>query len=207
MPIIVHRSFKDGSVRRFVTSDDLERLKTLARRVKRARGIPHHEALEVVARRIKFGSWHQVTLAHKAILPTETAVREGVVIAMDAKDADGLYDGIPLQDGNGRFVADPPLSSFCESELYRLELEGIDEEDGRPNREKWTEQQLREFAQERLEELVFYRFEGEPVPKDPAVVVDLVAATAFFGPEIVWIGGQMYDTYSMSDSATNYVRF
>ena len=207
MPILVHRSVKDGSVRKFVSSDDLERLKQLARRAKRARGIPHHEALDVVARRIKFGFWHQVTLAHKAMLPTETAVREGVVIAMDAKDADGLYDGIPLQDGNGRFVADPLLSSFYESELYRLELEGIDEEDGRPNHEKWTEQQLREFAQARLEELVFYRFEGEPVPKDPAAVVDLVAATVLFGAEIVRISGQAYDTYSVSDSAGNYVRF
>jgi hypothetical protein len=207
MPILIEQSRRDGTVRRFVSSDDLERLKQLARHEKRARGIQHHEALEVVARRINFGSWHQVTVAHKAMLPTETAVREGVVIAMDIKEADGLYDEIPLQDGNGRFVADPLLPSFYRSEFYRQELEGIDEEDGRPNREKWTEEQLREFAQERIDGLVFYRFEGEQLPKDPAAVVDLVAANAFFGPEIVWISGQVYDTYGISDSENRYVRF
>ena len=207
MPILILQSFRDETVRRFITSDDFERLKQLARRAKSARGIPHHEALEVVARRIKFGTWHQVTLAHQAMRRTETAVRQGVVIAMDVKEADGLGDEIPLENGAGRFVADPLLPAFYEDEFFRLERDGVDEEDGRPNREKWTEQELREFARDWMDNLVLYRFEGERAPTDPETVVKLVAQTAFFGPEIVWIGGRMHDTYNIGGPELGYVRF
>ena len=69
------------------SSDDLQRLKQLACRVKRTRGIQHHEVLEVVARRIRFDNWHQVVGANKALRSAELAIGEGVVIAMEVKEA------------------------------------------------------------------------------------------------------------------------
>jgi hypothetical protein len=207
MPLSILEFHNRGVVRKFVSTETLERFKQMARRTKRARGISHHEALEVVARRVHFDTWHQVTLAHQAMLPTETAVRRGIVIGMNVSEADGLDEEIFIESCAARLVADPLLPALYAEEFYRLEYEGIDEEDGRPLREKWTEQELRESAQDHLNNLVLYRFEGEAVPRDPVTIVKLVAEVSFFGPEIVWIGGRMYDTFEIGGAELGYIRF
>jgi len=85
-----------GETQCFVTSDELEKLKQRARKLKREQKIPHYEALELVARSARFANWHQVVEAHKAMQPTEHAVRDGVVIAMDVKEAVNMGAGIDL---------------------------------------------------------------------------------------------------------------
>jgi hypothetical protein len=123
---------------------------------------------------------------------------------MDGKESDGLHE-IPLLDGSGRFIHDRNLTMLYLDVFYQAELEGIDEEDGRPNREKWTDEELREFADERLNDLVFYRFVGDKPPLDAATVVALVSKACFWGPVMVWIKGQVTDTFGMPGQG--YVRF
>lgn len=199
----------NGNRLNFISTDDLERLKQRARKIKRERGIQHSVALELVAQSAHFDNWHQVVTAHRAMHATELAVREGVVIAMDSKEvAENCGAEIPLPGESGRLVSDEKLAFFFKEFFYRTELEGVDEEDGRPNREKWSDEELHEFAEERIQDLVFYRFVGDTPPTDVLTVVNLVSEACFWGPEIVWIKGKPHDTYSLpGDDDRGYVRF
>lgn len=205
MPIIVKKSFNGVAIHRFVSTDALERLKQSARKVKRAQNIPHHEALEEVAKRIHFDNWHQVVAAHAAMLPTETAIRNGVVFAMDIKDACDFEVDLPSE--KGRLIADDMLSAFLYDFILKLESEATDE-DGQRYRENWSEAELKESANETIDSLVFFRYEGNDPPTDVLSVVNLVAEACFFGPDMIWIKGQFYDTFSLpDDSQRGYVRF
>lgn len=189
MPTLFMKSLRGRTLRRLVSTDDLERMKKLARRLKKAENLPHHEALERIARHAHLDNWHQVVTANKEMLPTEQAIREGIVVAMDPKDCewqDELHPKSPV----GRFVADRILGALLKESIFQMEQEGIDEEDGRPNREKWSEAELREFVDEYMQELVFYRFEGDDPPETLQQVIDLVNEAVFFGPLCVWIKGK-----------------
>ncbi|EGV28614.1 plasmid-related protein [Thiorhodococcus drewsii AZ1] len=179
----------------FVSTDDLQRLKQRARHIKREQGIPHHEAIEAVARSVHFDNWQQVVVAHEAMLPTETAAREGVVFAMDFKDAE-VCQGRPIELPDGRYVEDELLGLFFEECVYQLARDESDEEDGRPGHEHFSEEELREFVEEALFELVFYRYEGDRLPTSADEIAQQVAGECFFGPQYIWIAGQLQDRFS-----------
>lgn len=188
-------SRSSGDTSRFVTTDDFERFKQDARKLKREQKIQHHEALDLVAKRARFANWHQVTKAHQAMQPTEHAIRHGIVIAMDTKDAFGLGDKIELKGNHGHFVSDQLLPEFYRKTFTEMAFNGIDEEDGRANKERWTKELLQECVDDWLYgEQLFYRFVGDQPPTDAQEVMALVAKTHFWGPQFVWIKGQMYKT-------------
>ena len=55
-----------------VTAAVIESLRRKAKQLKKESGIPHHEALEIVARKGGvFANWHQVVEAAKATEPSE----------------------------------------------------------------------------------------------------------------------------------------
>jgi len=116
--LLAVQSLQGKATRRFVSADDLQRLKQRARHIKREQGISHHEALEAVARSVHFDNWKQVVVAHEAMLPTETAARDGVVFAMDFKDTE-ICQGRPIELPDGRYVEDELLGLFFEECVYQ----------------------------------------------------------------------------------------
>ncbi len=57
-----------------ITSSDVEKLKQRARKLKRESGILHREALDQVAKAVRFYHWHHVSDSAKAFEPTEPSI-------------------------------------------------------------------------------------------------------------------------------------
>lgn len=181
-----------GTSRLLLLTEDLEKLKQRARKMKREQGISHHEALELVARSSGFANWHQAVKANNVMAETESAVRDGIVIAMDIKEIDGAKE-IPLPTGKGRFVQDQMLRMFYREFFYHQVCDDVDETDGRPYRETSTDEEIREIADEILWEHDFFRFVGNPDALDAESTVRLVAEAMFWAPRYVWIKGEVYE--------------
>lgn len=192
-----------GTSRLLLLTEDLEKLKQRARKMKREQGISHHEALELVAQSSGLDNWHQAVkankamankaMANKAMAETESAVRDGIVVAMDIQEADGAKE-IPLPAGKGRFVQDQMLRMFYREFFYHQICDYVEETDGRPYRETSTDEEIREIADEMLWEHDFFRFVGNPDALDAESTVRLVAEAMFWAPRYVWIKGEMYET-------------
>ena len=178
--------------RLLLLTEDLEKLKQRARKMKREQGISHHEALELVAQSSGLDNWHQAVKANKAMAETESAVRDGIVIAMDIQEADGAKE-IPLPTGKGRFVQDQMLRMFYKEFFYHQICDDVDETDGRTYRETSTDDEIREIADEILWEHDFFRFVGNPNALDAESTARLVAEAMFWGPRYVWIKGEVYE--------------
>lgn len=73
-------------------------LKQRARNLKRDRQIPHHEALEIVAKTAGFDSWRQVAEATEKCRPIEDAFRRGFLLAFDGSEVPDIEnDESPIQ--------------------------------------------------------------------------------------------------------------
>jgi hypothetical protein len=181
-----------GTSRLLILTEDLEKLKQRARKMKREQGISHHEALELVAQSSGLANWHQAVKANKAMSETESSVRDGIVIAMEIKETDGAKE-IPLPAGKGRFVQDQMLKMFYKEFFYHQICDDVDETDGRPYRETSTDEEIREIADEILWEHAFFRFVGNADALDAESIVRLVAEAMFWAPRYVWIKGEVYE--------------
>lgn len=126
---------------RIASRDVLERIKRHARQISREQGIPHHRALELAAQQQRFDNWHQVAVALANTEPSALAVRRGIVLAVDIKDAidflDAPDDGFDLPGSQG---------SYRRDELVPLLLSALDP----PNAPD----------EDDLDECVFYRYVG-----------------------------------------------
>lgn len=181
-----------GTSSLLLLTEDLEKLKQRARKMKREQGISHHEALELVAQSSGLDNWHQAVKANKAMAESESAVRDGIVIAMDIQEADGAKE-IPLPACKGRFVQDQMLRMFYREFFYHQICDYVEETDGRPYRETSTDEEIREIADEMLWEHDFFRFVGNPDALDAESTARLVAEAMFWAPRYVWIKGEVYE--------------
>ena len=172
-----------------ISSADVEKLKQRARTLKKSESISHAEALDRIAKSAGFHHWHHVTEAAKAFAPTEDAYHRGVIIMMEMKGTDGFPDPA------GRFVEDWLAFTLCPEDLYRLMAEERDEDEV-PMRDQHSEEELREFVREDSMNYVFYRFEGESVPRLAEDVVAMVQEFSFWPPEVVWCRGICYQIRS-----------
>lgn len=89
-----------------ITAVAVEKLKQEARKLKRSAGIPHHEALEQVARAANYPNWHVVAQSATTTSLTEKAFLTGLIIALDIKDA-GDFDAEPcgfVEDDQAHFL-------------------------------------------------------------------------------------------------------
>lgn len=81
-----------------ITAQNVQRLKQKARQLKRESELSHTEALEKVALELGFNHWHHVVKSHENILPAETALKEGYVVAYDFKD------GMEISGSDGTLI-------------------------------------------------------------------------------------------------------
>ena len=71
-----------------IPSAAVEALRRKAKKLRKEEGLPHHAALDAVARAGGvFPDWHHFIEAAKATEPAEEAFKHGLVIGMDIKDA------------------------------------------------------------------------------------------------------------------------
>ena len=168
-----------------IKSSDVEKLKQGARQLKRKSGIPHHEALDLVASRAGFSNWHHVAESAKTFEPTEKAYYFGVLIAMDVKDAEGFHDP------KGRFVEDPHAYFLCANDIYTFVREQDEEDKEVDVNDPAYQEDLKEWASDMIMNYVFYRFEGnsKDVPANAEGVVTLVRECCFWPPEFIWCRG------------------
>lgn len=73
-----------------IPSATVERLRRKAKKLKKDTGVSHHDALDLVARDMRFPDWHHVIEAAKATEPSEQAFKAGLVIGVDRKEIDGV---------------------------------------------------------------------------------------------------------------------
>jgi hypothetical protein len=170
-----------------IASAQVEKLKQEARKLKRTTGVPHHEALDRAAQSAGFNHWHHVTESAKAFEPTESAYRFGVIIAMDIKDAQDFYDE------TGAFVVDDLAFVLCEDDLYHHLYESLDEEDGIRIRDKYSAEELKEWARDDLMNYTFFRFTGKPIPDRVESIVEMVRECTFWPPIYIWHKGQFQE--------------
>ena len=176
-----------------VTSSDVEKLKQIARKLKKSEGITHNEALDRAAQRVGLTLWHHVIENAKKIEPTETAYRSGVIIAMDVKEAGDFHDD------EGNFVEDNYADIFCEKDLY-LDLcespydeeDEVDGSDYTRMREMYTEGELMEINREDLSNYTFFRFTRSAVPESVQSVVAMTDKCSMWQPRLVWYKGRFH---------------
>lgn len=172
-----------------ISSANVEKLKQKARKLKKDNGVPLHEALDQVARATGFNHWHHVSESAKAFKPTEQAYYFGVIIAMDVKDSETFHDS------SGTFVEDEFAFSLCADDLYEILCESVDDNDV-PMRDKYSEDELKEWAQDDIMNYVFYRFTGKDIPERAEDVVDMVRPYSFWPPTLIWLRGAIQDSPS-----------
>jgi hypothetical protein len=173
-----------------VSSKNFEQFKQRARRLKRSEGIPHHLALERVARSLKFENWHQITVAAAETSLSEAAHRAGLIIGLDVKDASEYRF-----DHDGTFIEDHRLWHFCAAELFQNYCLSTDDE-GRTFESMSTAEELREeFEMGQAQDTVLYRYTGPTLPATVDNVFAMSRQRCFFAPVYVWFKGQFIDVF------------
>ena len=175
-----------------ITSADVEKLKQIARKLKKSEGITHNEALDRAAQNAGLNHWHHVIESAKKIEPTETAYRSGVIIAMDVKEA-GDFHG-----DEGDFVEDHYADIFCEKDLY-LDLcespyaeDEVDAPDYKRMRDMYNDGELMEINREDISNYIFFRFTSSTVPKSVQSVVAMTDECSMWQPMFVWYKGRFH---------------
>ena len=172
-----------------VTAKNFEQFKQRARKLKQSEKIPHHEALERVAKSLNFENWHQVTVAAAETEAAENAHRSGLIIALDVKDA-SEYDF----ERDGAFVEDLRLWRFCEAELfddYRLSKD----DDGRTFESTSTKEELQEDFENDLTNVVLYRYTHDALPSSIDEALAMSRERCFFAPLYVWLNGRFISVF------------
>ena len=172
-----------------ITSATVEKLKQKARKLKKDRGIPHHEALDQVAKEAHFNHWHHVAESAKAFEPTEQAYYFGVIIAMDIKDA------MDFRDPSGRFVEDSSAFALCADDIYAYISES-DEDAVMLADDTHYEEDRSEWMMDGLMNYVFFRYAGSDFPASIDDVVEIVNECSFWPPEFIWYKGTFQESPS-----------
>jgi len=177
-----------------ISSANVEKLKQKARKIKKDSGIPHHEALNQVAKAAGFNHWHHVSESAKSFEPTEQAYFFGTIIAMDVKDA------MDFRDLSGGFVEDPFASTFCADDIYAY-IREADEDSDMVEDDPHYEEDKKDWVMDELMNFVFFRFTGTKVPENVDEVVKMVREYSFWPPEFIWHKGTFQEC--PSDTALN----
>jgi len=162
-----------------IFSRELHELKRKAKQIKREKKIPHHQAIEIVAKDIGFDNWRQVKEAADACSPAEEAFQSGCVIAVDCKH----YDGCALD----------PLSNFIEDDfliahnIYKDFIISINVDEDYP---------LEEFESEldmMMYDYVPLRYRSTEKAVNVEEVVQQAAKEFFWQRHYVWLHGTLFE--------------
>jgi hypothetical protein len=161
-----------------VPSAAVEALRRKAKKLVRQDGIPHHAALDAVARAGGYPDWHHFIEAAKATEPTERAFKKGLVVGIDIKEAQDVPSSL------NHFVRDEQLVMFVRFEFEREHPRPWSEETGW----KWEE----------LDELVYFRG-VRSVPHTLDEAWKLTNEDFFFPPRYLRLRGQVEKLFPEDD--------
>jgi hypothetical protein len=176
-----------------LSTKDVEKLKQKARKLKRAEGLPHHEALDRVAVDAGLPNWHHICESAKQFKPTEKAFFAGCVIAMDIKD------GFDFDTEDGVFIEDHNAWALCRDDLFDDLANRIDKDDPqeRPLKETLSPEKLDDWFHDDLMNYTFFRLHAETSVATIGEVLKLVRDRSFWPPQFIWLRGEFYDTYDV----------
>jgi len=167
----------------------VSRLKQRARRMKRDKNIPHHEALELTAQAVGFDNWHQVVDAAEMCRPTEEAFRRGFFLAYDPSEVPDMErEGFPLHWERDAFC-------LLKEELFKCYASQSDEEDpeGRPISETSYLDEHREYFEADWESMYYFRLKKPSQATSTDQLLDLIHEKSFWLPRYVFAKGKLVD--------------
>lgn len=192
------------------TATAAEKLKRLAKKQRKATGSSLAAALDAVAQVNGYANWKHVTVcidqmpaaARTAPLPqaladflagnakrypplaeSERAFREGLVFAMDVKDADGKQLGADV-------VECEDLWPLAAADMWRILVHARDDETDSSLAETLDTDELIQRAQEDLGNYRFFRYTGAAVPTSLDEAFSQVLGRYFFPPVYVWLASK-----------------
>lgn len=170
-------------VQYLISSADVEKLKQNARRLKKETGIPHHEALDQVAKKAGLDHWHHLAESAKAFAPTEHAYHFGVIIALDVKN------GLEFRDPSGSFVEDSFADALCAGDIYEFVRTTEEEDEEIDTADPTYQEDLKEWASDMSMNFMFFRYTGADLPASVENVVKLATEHCYWPPEFIWYKG------------------
>jgi hypothetical protein len=174
----------------FFSSADFGKWKQQVRRLKRVGGLPHHQALEQVAKSLEFDNWHHVVTEAKLNLVSETAYRSGLIVAYDIKAA---MEGWEPDDA---FVDEHRAMYFCKKDVFAWYRRNDDEAEGAEREAIPSDPvEYREEFEMWLGDLWLFRYCGSELPPTPAKVLPLVSERCFSAPLFFWHCGKFIDPW------------
>ncbi|OAI20578.1 hypothetical protein A1507_04910 [Methylomonas koyamae] len=181
-----------------IPSVTVQKLKQSARRIKKKLGLSHYEALDKVAEMAGFNHWHHVIQMASKTEPVETAFRSGLVYGFDASEAD--FEAEFLEE-----IASPVAGYFAKDPLWQF-YKNVDEADD-PELANMSDEEFKEFLEEELQGLVFFRFTGNELPQTVDGAIELIREYSFWNPAYVWLNGALHSTFyaPMTDRDGNVV--
>lgn len=171
----------------------VSRLKQRARRIKRDKNVPHHEALELAAKAVGFDNWHQVVSAAEMCGPTEEAFRHGFLIAYDPSEVPDIESvDFPLLWERDAFY-------LLKEQLFECYGSQLDEEDAeqRPISETLDLSELREYFEDDWQSMYYFRLKCPSQASSIEQLLDLVHEHSFWLPRYVFAKGKLVDTSSL----------
>lgn len=154
---------------RVISASVLSSLQKKAKATKKSNNIPHHEALDSIARGLGFTNWVHLKKSADITAISEQAFRTGLVWAMDMKDAEpNSMDGISQDIQVSMLI----LTDFVKTRG------GVNEED-------------KYFLEDLLDSNIFYRYEGK-TPQTIQQARELISEYFFFEASYIWLKGKWY---------------
>ena len=197
-----------------ITATAAEKLKRLAKTLRKTTKSSLAVALDAVARQHGYAHWKHVTQcleqtngsAHSqsslpssladllddaaasdpASLETQQAFDHGFVFSMDVKDADEL----PLSED---FAACDDGWYRAARDLWRVLVHHRDEETGTSLYESMSPGDLAETAFDDLNNYRFFRYLGGELPATLEEAYGMIHRISFFPPTHIWLGGKFID--------------
>ena len=174
-----------------IPQEAISRLKQRARRMKREKDIPHHEALEITAKAAGFDNWHQVAEAAERCKPIEDAYHRGFLLAFDPSEVPDTED----EDSSLKW--EPHAFNLLQDRLFENYASQLDEEDPdeRPISETLDPSDLQEYFSDDWGSMYFFRLKRSDQVTTIEQLLSLVSKKSFWPPRFVFSEGKLVDTY------------
>lgn len=174
----------------YFTAKDIGRLKHAAKDLKRKLDIPHHEALDRVAKQLGLNHWKHVCERADALQALEEAYYYGCVVAMNWSEAGDRFGA------DGMFIPEQELETLCQIDLMESLRNAINPEDpqGRSYGESFPDDALEEFFRESVSDFIYFRLSPHSKAKTVRQVLRLARTRSFWPPVFIWLQGEMYYT-------------
>lgn len=171
-------------VTRIIRARTVKRLRKEAIALKKLQNIPHHEALDLAARKFDFNDWEHLQKSAAITAISEVPYRNGFVIAMDIKDA--------TEHSLSK------ASHFVEDQnIYPIIFMDFFTQSGYKREEDLTEAD-RYFLEDLDDNYAYFRHTGQ-IPKTIVEAFKIAENEFFFAPEFIWLKGKWYDRFGVFD--------